>query len=148
MKKSLLTSVEVVAVILATSQVAYADNLVINGSGGDNPDWHIGRDWTTWARRGYLDFYVPQLYTKSPETFAQQRQKTKLRMGDCDLVTGMAASWSGIYPERQAPKVIEAEIAAARELGAKGFVLFHLDHIQDGHLQAVRKSCHTLGQDH
>lgn len=114
--------------------------LSANGSGGANPDWYIGRDWTTWARRGYLDFYVPQLYTKSVEAFTKRGLKTKERLGDCDLVTGMAVSWSGIYPERQDPQVIKAEIAAARKLGAKGFVVFHLDHFQDGHFRAVRES--------
>lgn len=35
--------------------------LSANGSGGANADgdWRIGRDWGTWARRGYIDFYVP-----------------------------------------------------------------------------------------
>ena len=88
--------------------------LSANGSGGANPDWYIGRDWTTWARRGYLDFYVPQLYTKSVDVFRQRGLATKSCLGDCGLVTGMAASWSGIYPERQDPQVIKAEIAAAR----------------------------------
>ena len=114
--------------------------LSANGSGGDNPDWYIGRDWTTWARRNYLDFYVPQLYTQSPDAFGQQATKTKARLGDCDLITGMAVSWSGIYPARQDSKVIQAEIAAARRLGAKGFVLFHLDHFQDEHFQAIHES--------
>jgi uncharacterized lipoprotein YddW (UPF0748 family) len=113
--------------------------LSANGSGGDNPDWYIGRDWTTWARRGYLDFYVPQLYTKSVEAFTQRGLLTKGRLGACDLVTGMAVSWSGIYPERQTPEVIQAEIAAARTLGAKGFVVFHLDHLYDEHLRAIRE---------
>lgn len=36
--------------------------------------------------------------------------------------------------------MIQAEIAAARKLGAKGFVVFHLDHLQDGHFQAIRES--------
>ena len=40
--------------------------------------------------------------------------KTKSCLGECDLVTGMAVSWSSIYPERQDPQVIKAEIAAAR----------------------------------
>jgi uncharacterized lipoprotein YddW (UPF0748 family) len=83
--------------------------LSANGSGGANADadWRIGRDWATWARRGYIDFYVPQLYTKSVEDFVQGGLKTKEQLGPCDLITGLAVSWSGIYPERQAPAVIE-----------------------------------------
>lgn len=111
-----------------------------NGSGGANPDWYIGRDWTTWARRGYIDFYVPQLYTQSVETFTERALQTRGQLGDCALVAGMAVSWSSIYPERQDPAVIQAEIAAARQLGAKGFVVFHLDHLQDAHYQPIREA--------
>ena len=120
--------------------------LSANGSGGANPDWYIGRDWTTWARRGYLDFYVPQLYTKSVDVFRQRGLATKSCLGDCGLVTGMAASWSGIYPERQDPQVIKAEIAAARELGAQGFVVFHRDHLYDEHLAAIREAVEAGGE--
>jgi len=114
--------------------------LSANGSGGRNTDWHIGRDWTTWARRGYIDFYVPQLYTKSVEAFMRRGRQTKTCLGECDLVTGMAVTWSSIYPERQDPEVIAAEIRAARKLGAKGFVVFHRNHFYDEHYEAVRKS--------
>ena len=55
-------------------------------------------------------------------------------------MTGMAVSWSGIYPQRQDPKVIKAEIQAARELGAKGFIVFHRDHCYDEHLAAIREA--------
>ncbi len=112
--------------------------LSANGSGGANPDWYIGRDWTTWARRGYLDFYVPQLYTQSVEQFVKDGEATKSCLGECDLVTGMAVSWSGIHPVRQSPAVMGAEIAAARKLGAKGFAVFHLDHFYDLHFPAIR----------
>jgi len=111
--------------------------LSANGSGGSNPDWYIGRDWSTWARRDYLDFYVPQLYTGSIESFTQNGQATKSCLGNCDLVTGMAVSWSGIHPARQPPAIIKAEIAAARKLGAKGFAVFHQDHFYDEHFRAV-----------
>ncbi len=114
--------------------------LSANGSGGANPDWYIGRDWTTWARRGYIDFYVPQLYTKDVASLAQRALETKEYLGRCDLVTGMAITWSGIYPERQDPEVIKAEIRAAREVGSKGFVLFHRYHFYDEHFGAVREA--------
>ena len=52
----------------------------------------------------------------------------------------MAVSWSGIYPERQTADVIKAEIEAARVLGAKGFVIFHLDHLYDEHWRALKEA--------
>lgn len=113
--------------------------LSANGSGGANPDWYIGRDWATWARRGYLDFYVPQLYTRDVDAFISRARETKSLLAGADLVTGMAVSWSGIYPERQDPEVLKAEIRAARELGAAGFVVFHLSHFYDQHYEAIRE---------
>ncbi len=114
--------------------------LSANGSAGPNADrdWRIGRDWVTWARRGYLDFYVPQIYTRSVEAFVASGQKTKELLGPCDLVTGLAVSWSSIYPQRQDPRVIQDQIAAAAKLGANGFVVFHLDHLNDEHFAAIR----------
>ncbi len=111
-----------------------------NGSGGSNADndWRIGRDWVTWARRGTIDFYVPQIYTKSVEGFLLGGRKTKEVLGSCDLVTGMAVSWSGIYPERLTPEVLQGEIRGSEKLGAKGFVVFHLDHFQEPHFKAIR----------
>jgi hypothetical protein len=36
--------------------------------------------------------------------------------------------------------VIEAEIAAARELGARGFSVFHRDHLDKEHLTAFQQA--------
>jgi hypothetical protein len=116
--------------------------LSANGSGGANADgdWRIGRDWVTWARRGYIDFYVPQIYTQSIDGFIEGGRRTKELLAGCDLVTGMAVSWSGIYPERQTPETIQGEIRAAAKLGAKGFVVFHLDHFQEQHFKAIHEA--------
>lgn len=122
--------------------------LSANGAGGRNTDWHIGRDWSTWARRGYLDFYVPQLYTKSVDAFRQRGLETKSCLGECSLVTGMAVSWSSIYPERQDPQVIKAEITTARELGAKGFIVFHRDHLYEEHMTAIKDAVGAMGSSH
>lgn len=112
--------------------------LSANGCGGKNPDWRIGRDWTTWAQRGYIDFYVPQLYATNVETFTRLMLDTKASLASCDLIDGIAVSWSGIYPDRQDPELIKAQIHIAEKLGAKGFVVFHLDHFRDEHFEAVR----------
>ena len=119
--------------------------LSANGSGGDNPDWYIGRDWSTWARRGYLDFYVPQLYTKDSKAFALEATKTKERLGGCDLITGMAVSWSGIFPERQEVKAIQAEISAAREVGADDERSGHIHRHWLGHVDVQPRLKSVLG---
>lgn len=95
------------------------------------------------SRRGYLDFYVPQVYTKSADVFRQRALETKTCLADCELITGLAVSWSAIYPERQAPEVLRAQILASRQLGAKGFVIFHRDHFLDEHFAAIRQACES-----
>jgi hypothetical protein len=95
------------------------------------------------SRRGYLDFYVPQVYTKSADVFRQRALETKTCLADCELITGLAVSWSAIYPERQAPEVLRAQILASRQLGAKGFVIFHRDHFLDDHFAAIRQACES-----
>jgi hypothetical protein len=112
--------------------------LSANGGSGDDAEWYIGRDWHTWARRGLIDFYVPQLYTKDVQHFTEAGLETKACLGGCDMVAGMAVSWSGIYPARQPPELIQAEIAAARKLGAKGFVVYYAPYLQEEHYQAIR----------
>jgi hypothetical protein len=116
--------------------------LSANGSGGSGAenDRRIGRDWVTWARLGYIDFYVPQLYTESVEAFRDGAMKTRPALGTCDMVTGLAVSWSGIYPRRQNPATVAAEIRAASEVGAKGFCVYHFDHFKDEHFAAIREA--------
>jgi len=70
--------------------------------------------------------------------FTEAGLETKACLGGCDMVTGMAVSWSGIHPARQPPEVIQAEIAAARKLGAKGFVVYYASYLQEEHYQAIR----------
>ncbi len=114
-----------------------------SGGGGADADWRIGRDWITWARRGYIDFYVPQIYTLSVEAFEHGALVTKAALGSCDMVTGMAVSWSGIYPRRQEPAVIQEQIRVAGRVGAKGFAVYHFDHFHDEHFQAIREVVKT-----
>jgi hypothetical protein len=75
-----------------------------------------------------------------PEEAAWQDDEIGMFIMSCDLVTGTAVSWSGIYPERQTADVIKAEIEAARVLGAKGFVMFHLDHVYDEHWRTLKQA--------
>jgi hypothetical protein len=109
-----------------------------NGSAGANPDWYLGRDWTTWARRGYIDFYVPQIYTESVNSFRKSLRVTQ-KQGEpwCRVVPGMAISWSGIHPRRNTTETLVGEITAAREGAAPGFVIFHAAHATDEDVKAI-----------
>lgn len=113
--------------------------LSANGSAGANPDWYIGRDWTTWARRGYLDFYVPQVYTESVEGFQRRLHETQVQVQPwCRVVPGIAVTWSGIYPRHNKPETLQAEIRAARKASAAGFTFFEARHITDEEVQAIK----------
>ena len=109
--------------------------LSTNGCAGSNSDWKLGRDWTSWSMRGYIDFYVPQIYTKDIEAFKQAAVKTKQRLGDCVMVPGFAISWSGIYPERLSKETLEGLVAAALQADGKGYVVFHYDHFEPIHFE-------------
>ncbi len=115
--------------------------LSANGSPGANPDWSIGRDWTTWARRHYIDFYVPQVYTTSLGAFNSRLSQTRAQIGQwCPVVPGIALTWSGIYPKHNSPETVAAEIQAARKAGCPGFVIFHRYHLTDAEAQAISRA--------
>ncbi len=116
--------------------------LSANGSPGANPDWSIARDWPTWSRRGYIDFYVPQVYTEDVGRFTTLARETQRALGDGAMVAGMAVSWSGIYPRRQDPANLVAEIKSARELGARGFCIFRAALFEEPHWEALAKVIH------
>ncbi len=116
--------------------------LSANGSPGANPDWSIARDWPTWSRRGYTDFYIPQIYTEDVARFTTLARETQGALGDGTMVAGMAASWTGIYPRRQDPANLVAEIKSARELGAKGFCIFRAALFEEPHWEALSKLLH------
>ncbi|MCE5238214.1 family 10 glycosylhydrolase [bacterium] len=111
--------------------------LSANGSAGANPDWSIARDWPTWSRRGYIDFYIPQIYTEDVARFGRLLGDTQGVLGGGTMVAGMAVSWTGIYPRRQDPQNIVAEIKAARQAGAKGFCVFRAALFEAPHWQAL-----------
>ena len=113
--------------------------LSANGSAGANPDWNIARDWPTWSRRGYMDFYLPQIYTEDVGRFTTLARETQGALGDGNMVAGMAASWTGIYPRRQDPAHLVAEIRSARQLGAKGFCIFRAALFEEPHWEALAR---------
>lgn len=115
--------------------------LSANGSAGKNPDWYLGRDWTTWARRGYIDFYVPQVYTESVDSFQKSLKETQAQLEPwCRVLPGMAITWSGIYPRRNKPETLQGQIAAARKGGAPGFVIFHAGYVNPDEVKPIAEA--------
>ncbi|MEN6405324.1 MAG: family 10 glycosylhydrolase [Thermoguttaceae bacterium] len=118
-------------------------DLWLSANGGfDDSEWYLGRDWHTWARRGLIDFYVPQAASKDIDQFTKRATTAQKALMGCDMVPSIFVSWQAIAPEKQPPELIKTEIVTARKLGAKGFVIFHERTMEDAHYQAVSEAIH------
>jgi len=87
------------------------------------------QDWTEWLRRGILDVAAPMAYNADTNIFREQIRVAVAAAGGSHV-------WAGIGAYRIPPASTVEKIQAARELGARGFVLFSYD-------GAVRKNDRT-----
>ncbi|MEN6405322.1 MAG: family 10 glycosylhydrolase [Thermoguttaceae bacterium] len=116
--------------------------LSANGSASDF-EWYIGRDWHTWARRGLIDFYMPQIYCNKLSRFENAAEITKKCLdGHCDMVPAIGVTWQAIVPKKQPPKLIKEEILATRKMGAKGFSLFPAKALDDTYYRVISEAVH------
>ncbi len=96
------------------------------------------QDWTRWVREGHLDFVCPMNYTED-----LNQMKGRLR-AELDAVNGKIPVYPGLFAtygegKDQQPDQAVAQIVAAREMGAQGFVLFELeDHVARNLLPTLR----------
>lgn len=81
---------------------------------------HRFQDWTEWLRRGILDVAAPMAYSQKTEVFRDQI-RTAIEAG------GPGRVWAGIGSWRIPVESTVEKIQAARDLGAKGIVLFSYD---------------------
>ena len=84
------------------------------------------QDWPSWLRRGFLDVASLMAYSTNTQIFKEQI-RVAVEAGGRDRV------WAGIGAYRQPADSTVAKIRAAREIGARGIVLFSYN-------SAVRKS--------
>ncbi|MEN6405323.1 MAG: family 10 glycosylhydrolase [Thermoguttaceae bacterium] len=113
----------------------------LSANGGYNDaEWFMGRDWHNWARRGLIDFYMPQIYCRKSASFASRAAMTKQSLGGCDMVPIIGVSWQAIAPEKKPPEAIKMEITAAQKLGTKGFAVFCERVLDDAHYQAIHEA--------
>ncbi len=96
------------------------------------------QDWTRWVREGLVDFVCPMNYTESV-----WEMRGRLKAG-LEAVNGRVPLYAGLYAtfspaQRQEPDMLAAQIEAAREMGASGFVLFEMqDHVLQDALPLLR----------
>lgn len=120
--------------------------LSANASGGLNADWHLGRDWPTWGRRGWIDFFVPQIYTDSPIHFESLVSQAQSLLGNCEVVPGIGLSWDGFYPKRLGKDAFQAQLDIARRLKCPGYVIFHEDHAEPAHWEKLQKMSSSVSR--
>jgi uncharacterized lipoprotein YddW (UPF0748 family) len=75
------------------------------------------QDWPMWLNRGFIDVVALMAYSPSTQIFREQI-RVAVEAGGRDRI------WAGIGAYRQPADSAVAKIRAARELGARGIVLF------------------------
>jgi uncharacterized lipoprotein YddW (UPF0748 family) len=80
------------------------------------------QDWPLWTERGLLDVICPMAYTTDPAVFRAQIEFAR-------LFAGTKAVWAGIGAYRLSSSETIESILTAREIGARGVVLFSYDNL-------------------
>lgn len=78
------------------------------------------QDWPLWTGSGLLDVICPMAYTNNPAAFRAQIEAARLLAGDKPV-------WAGIGAYRLSSSETIESILTAREVGARGVVLFSYD---------------------
>jgi len=109
----------------------------INGGADWRRDRRRGRDWGRWALSGWMDAFIPQVYEENVEAFRRNLQRTIDDLGRaCPVQAGIALVWS---EGKNDIGMVIRQMDAARELGAKGILLFHGAAFSDADLAQLRK---------
>lgn len=90
-----------------------------------------------WCGIGAQDFFVPQVYTSSVSTFESVLQTNFPLAADRFVVAGLSRGTAG------SGSVIVDEIASARELGAKGSVIFSYSSIGSSEFTQIKNLLYT-----
>ncbi len=112
--------------------------LILSTTGGYlwSDDRTLGRDWARWAQYGWLGFYAPEIYTTDLQDFRRRLQTTISDVGrDCPVCVGVLVENDG--PRNSVQQVI-GQIDTARQVGARGVILFHGKKITDDYLNALK----------
>jgi uncharacterized lipoprotein YddW (UPF0748 family) len=85
---------------------------------------HRLQDWPGWTEGGLLDVLCPMAYTDDPAAFRAQIDSVRLLAKDIPV-------WAGIGAYRLSTSETIENILTAREIGARGIVLFSYDNLAD-----------------
>ncbi len=85
----------------------------------------VGQDWGLWLREGLVDFVVPMNYAQDMASFNEMLTRQAALPGSKDRIyTGIGVTAS---ESRLAADQVIDQVAMARRLGLRGFVLFDLN---------------------
>ena len=109
-----------------------------DGNAGENKDWAIGRDWLRWARFGYTDYYLPQVYTMGTATFRERLGRTQEEISKYNpVIPVIGISWASAKGKHNPIKTVEAEIEISREMGVRGFGFFETNMFTEEEIDAL-----------
>lgn len=83
---------------------------------------HRLQDWPRWSDVGIVDALCPMAYTANPDTFRAQ-------IASARVLAGGTPVWAGIGAYRLSSSETIENILTAREIGARGVVLFSYDNL-------------------
>lgn len=83
---------------------------------------HRLQDWPRWSDAGIVDALCPMAYTANPDTFRAQ-------IASARVLAGGTPVWAGIGAYRLSSSETIENILTAREIGARGVVLFSYDNL-------------------
>lgn len=86
----------------------------------------LGQDWPHWVKRGWLDFVTPMSYTDLDARFRDWTGRHVRLAGDADRVVAGIGFTSA--ESRLTPAQVLAQARTAAEAGARGIVIFDLNH--------------------
>jgi len=103
-------------------------------------NWRVdrikGRDWANWAHKGWLDYFVPQIYYTNMNAFSSGLQMCCRDLKpDCPVLAGIGVTWSS---GTNTLETVLKQIEVSRRLGVEGVVLFAGGAITDEQLAALK----------
>jgi uncharacterized lipoprotein YddW (UPF0748 family) len=111
----------------------------VNGGFSWQTDRRLGRNWKQWAELKWLDFYTPQIYTTDVNKFRNNVQNTVSALGnDCPVIPGIALKWGPEERNVNSLETVLREIELARQVGAKGVVIYKDEFLTGEYLDALK----------
>jgi uncharacterized lipoprotein YddW (UPF0748 family) len=96
------------------------------------------QNWKVWAEKRIISFLVPITYTNDIQQFRSWAENiTESIKQRVPLLMGIGLYTIAELPSENRSKVLEAQIEAARDLGAQGWILFRYNYLYDDFVNVI-----------